>query len=394
MKILRVHNYYLEPGGEDAVEHAERKLCTDAGCDVVLYTRDNREINDYSPWRKASLAPRAIWAWDTRRELAALIERERPDVAHFTNSFPLISPAAYSTCREAGVAVVQSLHNYRLLCPAATFFRDGANCTECIDHSLLRSVRHQCYRGSLAATATVASTLAIHRRLGTYREQVDAYVAFTEFARKRFSANGLPGERIFVKPNFVDEDPGIRERDEESAEDYALFIGRLSPEKGIETLLDGFSKVAPGMRLKIAGDGPLRAKCAESGRAEMLGWLDRPSLRSVLKRARFLVFPSICDESFGLVVIEAFACGVPVLVASRGGMAELVLDGRTGVHFTPGDSGSLATAISWAWNHPKELEDMGRLGRKEYEQKYTPTRNTEQLLNIYHYAIEHLRNSS
>ena len=260
MKILRVHNYYREPGGEDAVEHAERVLCTDAGCEVVLYTRDNREIDDYSPWQTATLAPRAVWAWDTRREISALIERERPDVAHFTNSFPLISPAAYATCREAGVAVVQSLHNYRLLCPAATFFRDGSTCTECVDHSLMRSVRHGCYRGSRTATAAVAGTLAIHRRLGTYREQVDTYVALTQFARERFIAGGLPAERIAVKPNFVAKDPGVRE----NPDDFALYLGRLSPEKGIETLLAGFEKVAPGIRLKVAGDGPLRACCAES----------------------------------------------------------------------------------------------------------------------------------
>ena len=387
MKILRVHNYYREPGGEDAVEHAERALCTDAGCDVVLYTRNNREIEEYSPWQKTTLAPRSVWAWDSRRELAAMIERERPDIAHFTNPFPLISPAAYATCRNAGVAVVQSLHNYRLLCPAATFYRDGANCTECVDHSLARSIRHGCYRGSRAATATVAGSLAVHRRLGTFREQVDAYVALTRFARERFIAGGLPAERVFVKPNFLAEDPGIREE----AGDFALYVGRLSPEKGVETLISGFEKVTPNIRLKLAGDGPLRERCAKSGRVGMLGWLDRPSLFSVLKDARFLVFPSVCEESFGLAVIEAFACGVPVIVASRGGMAELVEDGRTGVHFTPGDDASLAAAVEWAWSHPKELEDMGRLGRIEYEKNYTATRNRQLLLDIYRRATERLR---
>lgn len=383
MKILRVHNYYREPGGEDAVEHAERKLCTDAGWEVVLYTRDNREIDGYSPWRTSTLAPRAVWAWDTRRDLAQLIERERPDVAHFTNPFPLISPAAYATCREAGVAVVQSLHNYRLLCPAATFYRDGGACTECVDHSLARSVRHGCYRNSRAATAAVAGTLAIHRRLGTFHEQVDAYVALTHSARERFSAGGLPAKRIFVKPNFVAQDPGMRE----TADDFALYLGRLAPEKGIETLLAGFEKVAPNIRLKVAGDGPLRARCSESRRVEMLGWLDRPSLFSVLRRARFLVFPSVWQEPFGLAVIEAFACGVPVVVADRGSMAELVEDRRTGIHFSAGDSDSLAAAVEWAWNHPKQLDEMGRLGRREYETKYTPERSRELLRQIYHCAV-------
>ena len=389
MKVLRVHARYQQPGGEDEAESAERALLRAGGHELVVYERHNAEILRMGPLERALLPVRSVWGWDARRELRALIARERPDVAHFTNTFPLISPLAYDACREAGVPVVQSLHNYRLLCPAATLLRRGRPCEDCTRHSLWRGVLHRCYRGSRPATAVVASMLAVHRRRGTFAERVDAYIALSDFARSRFAAGGLPAERIFVKPNFAD--PGGAPRRE--AGDAALFVGRLAPEKGPFTLLRAWQELGDRVPLRIAGDGPLaedlRRGAARAGLAHVsfLGRLPRAGVLAEMRRARFLVFPSECYENFPLAIAEAFACATPVVASRLGAMREIVEDGRTGLHFEPGDPADLAAKALWAWRHPGRLEEMGRRARAEYEARYTPKRNLEILLSIYGRAI-------
>lgn len=384
MKILRVHCHYQQDGGESGVERAERALLRDAGHEVVVYERHNDEIASMGPGQRLALAAKTVWAWDTHRELCSLLARERPDVAHFTNTFPLISPSGYDACREAGVPVVQSLHNYRLLCPAATFLRDGLPCEDCARRSLWQGVRHRCYRDSRAATAVVATMLALHRVRGTWSERVDAYIALTEFARQKLVAGGLPAERIFVKPNFA-ADPGPREE----AGEYALFVGRLSPEKGLATLVGAWSELGMRVPLRVVGDGPqdawLRQELRRRGLrdVQLEGRLPRARVLELLRRARFLILPSEWYEGLPLVLVEAFACGTPVVAARLGALAELVDAGRTGLHFAPRDPADLAAAVGWAWQHEKRLEDMGRAARAEYEARYTPARNLEQLLGIY-----------
>jgi glycosyltransferase involved in cell wall biosynthesis len=384
MKILRVHCHYQQDGGESGVERAERALLADAGHEVVVYERHNDEIAALGLRGKLALAAKTIWAWDTHREISALLARERPDVAHFTNTFPLISPSAYDACRAAGVPVVQALHNYRLLCPAATFLRGGRPCEDCSERSLWQSVRHACYRDSRAATAVVATMLAAHRRRGTWRERVDAYVALTEFARRRFAAGGLPEERIFVKPNFA-ADPGPRPE----GGDYALFVGRLAPEKGLATLLRAWSQLGVRVPLSVVGEGPegpwLQQELRRRGLANVRleGHQPRARVVELMQRARFLVFPSQWYEGFPLVLAEAFACGTPVLATRLGAMAEMVEHGRTGLHVAPGDAGDLAARVLWAWRNEKRMQDMGRSARAEYEARYTPRHSLDRLLEIY-----------
>jgi len=283
--------------------------------------------------------------------------------------------------------VIQTLHNYRLLCPNAILYRDGGVCEDCLGRLPWPGVMRGCYRGSRAQTVVVAAMLAVHRWLKTWLEKVDIYIALTEFARRKFIEGALPAEKVVVKPNFVHPDPGVRD----GSGNYAIFVGRLSREKGVLTLLAAW-ELLKDIPLKIAGDGPLvedvRRRSQMLGGVEVLGRRDHKDVIGLLKGARFLVFPSEWYECFPVTFVEAFACGVPVIASRLGAMAEIVEDGRTGLHFTPGDPDDLAARVVYAWSHPERMREMGREARAEYEAKYTAERNYQMLMDIYHRAIE------
>lgn len=389
VKILVAHNFYQHPGGEDAVCKSEIRILRAAGHHVVEYMRHNDEILNYSIFEKASLGLRVSWSERTQRELRAILARESPDVAHFHNTFPLVSPSAYYACHEAGVPVVQTLHNYRLLCPGGNFFRDGQVCEECISGSLFRSVVHGCYRGSRMETAAVAGMLAVHGHLQTWATHVDLFLVCTGFARDKFVKAGFDAARFRVKPNFIHPDPGARI----GAGNTALCIGRLSPEKGSELLLPAWSKLEAHIPLEIVGDGPLRAllqsDCARRGLTNVCfrRWVSHSEAIARIRESRFVVLTSTCYEGFPLVIAEAYACGVPVIAAAHGGLAEIVRDGCTGLHFMPGDAENLAAKAEWAWMHPREMEAMGRAARTEFETKYTATSALGHLESAYEFVL-------
>jgi glycosyltransferase involved in cell wall biosynthesis len=385
MVILFVHNYYKGPGGEDAGVRQERDLLAAAGHRIVEYSRCSGEIKLNGISSRIKLGAGALWSKRTYAELSSLLAKDRPEVAFIHNTVPLISPSAYFACAEAGVPVVQTLHNYRFLCPAGTFLREGKVCEECVASSLFQSVRHGCYQESAAASATLSLMLTSQRMLGTWQEKVACYIARTEFARWKFIEGGLPAEKIVVKPCFVHPDPGPRV----GSGDTVLFLGRLVPEKGLRTLIAAWASLNGAIPLRIAGDGPLRGELeteVERRRiagVKVLGRVPDAELLAELKQARFLVFPSEWYEGLPLTIAEAFACGVPVVASRIGSMIELVEEGRTGLHFTPGDAADLGAKVEWAWTHPKEMQEMGRAARREYEAKYTADRNYEALMGIY-----------
>lgn len=387
MRILLTHNHYQQPGGEDVVFAAESALLRRNGHEVITYSEDNSRIHRLN---RLSLAATTLWSAKTRCRLLKLLRDARPDVAHFHNIFPLISPSAYSACRETGVPVVQTLHNYRLLCPAATFFRAGRVCEDCLNKTppwpgALRG----CYRKSRSQTALVGAMLTLHRWLKSWSDNVDVYVALTEFARRKFIQGGLPGAKIVVKPNFVSPDPGERN----GGGEYALFVGRLSEEKGVRTLIRAWRSLRD-VPLRIAGDGPLRAEvrafinCEKLDRVELLGAQSYESVIGLIQGARFLIFPSEWYETFGRVAVEAFACGVPVLTTRLGAMAEIVEEGSTGMLFNPGDPVDLAAKVRWAVENPEAMAQIGKSARRTYEEKYTSECNYDLLLNIYRSAME------
>lgn len=389
MKIIVVHNQYQRPGGEDVVFEQECQLLKVNGHEIVVYCRSNWEVESYPGVKRLALVRRVIWADDTRRDFGELLRREKPDLVHIHNIWFMISPSIYAACHEAGVPVVQTLHNYRFFCPVGTFFRDGRVCEECVNHGLRRSVLHACYRDSRPATAAVALTLAVHRLKRTYTTGIECYIALSQFSRNAFVRAGLPAERVFVKPNFVHPDPGM------SADcgDYALFIGRLSPEKRVSTILTAWTHLGCRIPLLIVGGGPegnqLHEEAALRGLTTISfqGQLPRDQALAFMRRARFLIFSSEWYENFPVTIAESFACGVPVICSRLGAMQEIVDDGRTGLHFTAGDAHDLAEKVDWAWNHAERMRLMGKEARREFESKYTAEKNYPLLMEIYRHAV-------
>ncbi len=384
-KIVIVHNAYRQPGGEDTVVRAENALLLQAGNEVLEYFRHNNEIQSEGICTNIVLGARTVWSSDSRNNLYRLLKDSKPDIVHFHNTFPLISPAAYYACRDLGVPIVQTLHNYRLFCSAGAFFRDGKVCEDCLDKNHWQAVRHACFRQSRSATSAVATMLAFHHWRGTWTKLVDCYIALSGFSRAKFIAAGLPAAKIVVKPNFVLPDPGVGAE----SRNYAVFIGRLSEEKGLRTLLQAWDRVNPEYVLRVIGDGPLfadlQSQISHSGSSNIRleGHLPREQSLSRLQGARFLILPSNCYENFPMTVAEAYACGTPVIASRLGAMEEIVDDGRTGLHFTPGDADDLAAKVRWAWTNPDVMRRMGGNARADFEAKYTAGKNYEMLTAIY-----------
>lgn len=385
LNILLAHNYYLQAGGEDVVFHSEKLILEQAGHQVITYERHNKEIENLSGLEKLSLFPTSIWAKKSFQEINRLIEQHKPQIAHFINTFPLISPASYYACQRANVPVVQSIYNYRLLCPSAVFYRDKKICEDCLGKLISwPGIKHGCYKNSRIGTATITSMLAFHKLLGTWQKQVDVFIVATEFIRKKLIEGGLPSSKIVVKPNYVSKDPGIRK----TAKNFAIFVGRLTPEKGLWTLLKAWEQV-PNIDLKIVGDGPLwddissRLKASGVNNVELVGRLSKEEMLRLVKEAQFLLFPSEWYEGFPMILAEAFACAVPVITSDIGTMSDIVLNRETGLTFNTGDPVDLAEKINWGLANPKQMGKYGLNGRHTYELKYTAQKNYEMLYDIY-----------
>jgi glycosyltransferase involved in cell wall biosynthesis len=389
MKIIIVHNTYREAGGEEVVFESEKRLLQRNGHIVIPYVRSNLELQDTYFLDRIATATEMIWSSKSRHRFAAILDAECPDIVHVHNTFMAISPSIYSACSARNIPVVQTLHNFRLLCPAGNFFRDGIICNECVDQSLLQSVRHGCYRNSRGATAGVALMLAVHRALDTWRGSVTRFIVLTEFAKRKFLDAGFPSHRFVVKPNFADHDPGERV----GAGKCALFVGRLVENKGLQVLLNAWKELHEQYPLHIVGDGPDRSTLeAEASEWQLSGITFRGRLPheeviEAVKGARFVIVPSTLYEGLPMCIVESFACGTPVLCSRLGGLAEIVQHHLTGLHFHPGDSLDLAATVEWAWNHPMELSQMGCAARAKYETDYTAEKNYSLLMEIYEQAL-------
>ena len=396
MKILLVHNFYgsAAPSGENTVYLAERELLRSRGHEVLEFTRNSDEIRARGALGIVQGALATPWNPFSAARLRRVLERERPDIMHVHNTFPLLSPAVFHATGGLPTAAVLTLHNYRTFCAAGIPERGGVPCTECLDlKSVMPAIRFGCYRNSRLATLPMAAMIALHRSLGTWTRQVDAFIALTGFQKDRLAAAGLPPERIHIKPHFYAEPP--EPLPWLKREDRVVYIGRLGDYKGVHILLEAWrqwGEQAPA--LDIIGEGPERAKLQQmtrgvwpDERVTFHGQLPFPEVQDRLARSQLLVLPSLCFEGFPMVIREAFALGVPVAGSRLGSIPCIVEEGKTGVLFRPGDARDLLAAVMKIRDSPGTAEAMGRAARNEFEQQYTAEKNHGILMAIYRSAM-------
>ena len=383
MRVLIAHNTYQQRGGEDAVVDAEVALLREHGHDVEVYRQHNDALNHMS---HAAAAVTTVWSSRSASEVSDVCKVFQPDVIHAHNTFPLISPSLYWSAARRHVPVVQTLHNFRLLCPQAIFLRDGKICEDCIGKVPWRAVAHKCYHSSAAQSAVITCMLTTHRMIGTYQDRVTRYIALNKFARDKYVAGGLPAERFRIKPNFVAS---------ESAPDWTqrsggMYVGRLSSEKGLDVLASAV-RALDTRNIAVIGSGPLQSLAEQAFGTDYLGFLPLDDIMRRMQAAQFLVVPSVCYENSPRTIVEAYASGLPVIASRLGALVDIVRDGETGLLFNPGDAADLANKIRWAQEHPERMLHMGRAARTEYEAQYTPERNYSLLMEIYEDAISTIR---
>ena len=387
-----LHNRYLVPGGEDQSAQAEVELLRDCGHQVELLEQDNRDIEALG---RARTGLRTLWSSNSFRQVRRTLQAGGFDILHVQNFFPLWSPSVYYAAAECGIPVVQTLHNYRLLCVNSFLYRENHVCEDCLGKAVPWSgIVHRCYRESYAGSAVVAGMIGLHKLLGTWKKRVQVYVAVSDFARNKYIAAGLPRERIAVRPNFLHPSP----RPGGGGGGYALFAGRLSPEKGIATMLDAWKAADHPLPLKIVGDGPLRqsviAACSERTGMEYLGSKSLPEVLQLMGEAEFLVFPSEWYETMGRTIMEAFAMGTPVLASDIGAHSSMVAPGKTGYHFAPGNVAALRQQVEWCSHHLESVRALRTTARAAFEETYAGAASAGQLMAIYERARKGARETA
>jgi glycosyltransferase involved in cell wall biosynthesis len=386
MKILVIHNKYQQAGGEDTVVNAETELLSSFGHDVHLWSVDNNNLpTGFQGKIKTALS--ASYSETSRITAQNKLRSFRPDIAHVHNFFPQISPSVYDACINENIPIIQTLHNYRLICPGALLMRDGKICELCVTGSPYQAARYGCYRESKAGSLAVAHMVAQHRKKQTWNHKIDRFIALTEFAKSKFVQAGFPEHKIAVKPNFIKQQSSEDIIDKPNTP-YALFVGRLSEEKGIKTLVKAWRNLNGCCTLKVAGDGPLLHLLNNVDHIKNLGYQDSKAVSQLMQQAAFLIIPSEWYEGFPMVLVEAFSHGLPAIASKLGSLAEIVTDGKTGLLFEPGNPNELADKVRQLINNIDECKRMGINAKSIYLSCYTPEQNIKKLLTIYQQAIE------
>lgn len=383
MKILQCHNQYLFPGGEDVVAKAEAKMLEDLGHTVIKYHRSNQEIQKMSFLKKVCFFLKDIFfAKDVYHQLRALIQKEKPDIAHFHNSFFMLTPSAYQACFDEKLPVVQTLHNYRFLCPAGIFFRSGKVCQDCLHQGRIASIQHGCWHGKM-------QTLWMNMLIKQYEKKkilcgIQRFIVLTAFAKNKFVSCGWLQKKMTIKHNFVE-----ASLKREKVGDYVLFVGALQEYKGVKFLLDTWQEYKIQIPLKIVGSGPLEQelKKKQISFVEFLGQKTKQDIQILMKNATCLVMPSIWYEACPMVILESKSCGVPVITTMLGAMQEMVTDEQTGLLIKPYDQKALYEAVKRLFDDKDFNQILGNNAYQEYRQKYTKEINAQQLINLYQDVI-------
>ncbi len=380
MRILFVHNYYQHTGGEDQVFLAEKNLMNGRGHEVHSYTVNNDNV--HSIWTKINTAINLSYSSNSKNIFSIELKKVKPDIVHCHNFFPLLTPSIFDACRENGIPVVLTLHNYRLICPSVYLSKNNEPWELSIKKNPYWTVPHKVYRNSFIGTAAIARMINFHKKKKTWLTKLDRIITLTDFAKNKFIESGFSPDNMVVKPNFIpDPIKNINNR-----EQFALFIGRLSPEKGIKFLLNSWKEI--NFPLKIVGDGPMKENLILNEKnIEFIGKIPNESVKSLLQQARFLVFPSQWYEGFPMVLVEALACGTPVIVTNIGSMQEIISDEITGLHFALGDKEQFVEKVNKLIMDKAFCELLGKNGRQTYLEKYTPDVNYQQLSSIYQDVI-------
>jgi glycosyltransferase involved in cell wall biosynthesis len=391
MTILLCHNRYRIRAGEDHVVDAEAAALRARGHRVVIYTRDNAEIEQLSILRRLAAVLAAFHNPRTARDIRRIVASEHPDVAHVHNVLPLISPGIYRVLQRCGIPVVQTIHNFRFVCINGLLFRDGHICHDCLEGRRWRCVCAGCYRHSRLQSLWYALILGWHRCRGTFTRCIDLLIALNGFTRDVLVRAGFDPARIMVKPNAATVD-ALDAPSPDTPAAHAVFVGRLSPEKGVLTLVRAALRV-PNLPLRIVGDGPLAdeiqdiLRAADARHITLLGFLPPDAVARELAAALVTVFPSECYENCPMIVVNALYLGTPVVAARTGGIPDFVPDGRAGWLFTPGDETALAERLLWIAAHPGEVRALRPQVRAWGRDAFAPDKNCAALEAAYTTAI-------
>jgi glycosyltransferase involved in cell wall biosynthesis len=385
MKILMIHNKYVSRGGEDTIFEQEKKLLLAKGHKIISYTRDNAEIESYNFIQKIKFAFSMIFSLKTYFELTKVIKHTTPEIAYIHNDFPLISPSAYFACNLQKIPIIKRIPNYRLFCSNGFFVRENEVCEKClVKNNPFISVKYGCYRNSKLLTFLVASMIRIHRN--TYRERINYLLPNSPIVKEKLLKGKFIRTKLIVKSNFTEGKLNFQIK----KENFAIYVGRLSKEKGLKSLSEAWRNI--DFKLEVYGDGPLRDLIKNQSNVIYKGPKSNVECLQRIKKAKFLIFPSIHEETFGISMIEAFSVGTPVLASRMGNMKYVVEDGKTGKFFNPGDSEDLREKALWMINHTKECEQMGKNAYLEYKEKYTPDVNYKNLMSVFNKAINDAKN--
>lgn len=390
-RVLLVHNYYQQGGGEDKVVAQEVALLKSRGIEVELYSVHNDMINNQGLVKKAKIALEATWSFSEYKRIKKKIMDMNPDVVHVHNFFPLISPSIYYACNHLNIPVVQTLHNYRLMCPAATFLRENKVCEKCVTGSLANSVINGCYRGSRMQTVPIVSMISLNRMLDTWGKKVDRYIALTEFSKMKFVEGGLPENKIVVKPNFISNKPKLESIDT-TTENYILYVGRISAEKGVQNLLEAWQRIndKKDMKLIIVGDGQEKEhlfKLYADKTVQFVGNQPTQKVLDYMEHAKYLIVPSIWYEGFPMTIVEAYSVGTPVICSEIGSLQEVVQHEVTGFHFQHDNIRDIQRVISEALNY-KNYSSMRKKVIDVFHHNYTEEINYKLLTDIYKSVIK------